>query len=116
MSTATVSEKARVEMKNFEVSASSTARDCYLHPTLVLSAILALERQGKHCWGPTEGELRDLVKLTESQFDVALGFLLERVACVQHRWCQKGTAGPFAHRYAVAPSLKITVSWEERSL
>lgn len=110
MGTDVVSEKAR--SKSLEVSRQSHESD--RDAVIVLLAIFALEgRQGWHYCGPTEEEVRALVKLPDDRFYGTLNSLMERQKCVRHRITQEGTAGPFAHRYTVVPDVKITVSWQE---
>ncbi len=96
--------------KSFVVDTCALQR---LTSVSLLAALLRLSKQVKHYFGPTEEELRRASGLSDDDFDRALSNLLNADECVQHRYLQEGTAGPFAHRYQVPQGLTFRVSWGE---
>lgn len=77
----------------------------------LLAALVNVSKSVKHCWGPTEDQLRKACGLSDEDFNHALSDLLNFDGCVQYRYSQEGTAGPFAHRYEVAENLIFRVTW-----
>lgn len=89
------------------------ARQERLKSLQLLVSLFHLSKSEKHCWGPTEEALRKASGLGDEDFNRALSDLLNCDKCVQHRYSQEGTAGPFAHRYEVAKNLVFKVNWGE---
>ena len=79
----------------------------------LLLTIAAGTKKDMHVWGPREEDLREALPLLKGdRFNKALHKLLNSEQCIQHRYSQEGTAGPFAHRYQLALNVAVKATWD----